>query len=127
MKNYCGRDALDVYLMRFVMRSGKHTDEEIGMFIIYNRLYTDEIPAFIEKYLPGYDKDGMEVFKHRWMYFENEKKIAEVLNIETGTVKAWLRVWRSNMDSALRAAYKSGDFTDNNKIPNPADNTGISK
>lgn len=95
------------------------------MFKIYNRLYTDEIPDFMQKYLPGHDKDALEAFKHRWMYFEKEDEIAAALKIDKSTVKVWLRVWRSNMDSALRNAYESGDFSAENRFPAPQDNRGV--
>lgn len=108
---YNGRDTLDVYIMKHVLKTKKPNYKDLCKLKIYNRLYTDEIPDFIAKYHPSYDVDGMKVFKCRWMYFNTAKEIVSECGLNSrDDIKVHLHIFRVDFSIALDKALESGDY-----------------
>lgn len=112
MVHYCGRGALDCHVMMYVMRSGNHTEVELGMFKIWNRLYTDEVPKFVAEFCDNYNEQALEAFKHRWLYMEDAATASVAMGITVKKFKKLLKAFRVDMETALKVAYSSGRFDD---------------
>ena len=110
MKAYCGRDSLDKFIVGHFMKDGKHTDKMVGMFKIWMRLYTDEVPGFVKKYNPDYDRVGLTCFVHRYLYLQSDKVACAQLNTTEAEFKKRIKAFRASVIVALANAYDKDDF-----------------